>query len=126
LLRDSDRVAWQDGAVATSHHFVIRDDERDVQYASFEQFDRIAFAMWVLKKLRPPMTVAVFRGHRRLSIQEGRDLERGPHARWAMVSIPPHASRERIAQALTELAGMDRQPFVLDLLVSLGREIRQS
>ena len=40
---------------------------------------------------------------------------------WALVGIPPHASRESIAVALAELAGVAWQPFVIDLLLMAGR-----
>jgi hypothetical protein len=86
---------------------------------STEEFDRIGFAMRLLAILRPPrMRIAVYERYQELTVERGRNLESGPT--WAMVGIPPHASREHIALALAELAGIARVPFVVDLLAAVG------
>ena len=85
---------------------------------STEQFDRIAFAMQLLALLHPArMTVAVYERYEELRVERGRDLPCG--STWAMVGIPPYASRQHIALALAELAGVARVPFVVDLLASM-------
>ena len=82
-------------------------------------FDRIAFALRALELLKPRgMTVAVFTGRFDLQIERGRDWGRGPDATWAMVRIPPDASREHIVLALTELSGLPATPWLLDTLLS--------
>lgn len=81
-------------------------------------FDRLAFAMRVLGVLRPRrVKVAVYRRVRELEVEQGADLAR-EGASWAMVGIPPSASREQIAYALVEVAGLDRTPFLVGALVA--------
>lgn len=83
-----------------------------------EEFDRIDFAMQALRLLRPRrLTVAVYRRHAELRIECVRDLAQGEGARWAMVGIPPRASRAQIAHALAELAGVADVPYALDVLL---------
>ena len=79
---------------------------------STESFDRIAFAMSLLKVLRPKMDVAVYPATRHVDVQHSH----GRLHSWAMVGIPRHATRENIARALIELSGRADQPFLLDLL----------
>lgn len=86
---------------------------------SSEQFDRIAYAMQLLKWLRPPMTVAVYECYQGLRVDRG---SLAGAARWAMVGIPRDASREHITFALAELAGLERAPFVVDLLAVAANE----
>jgi hypothetical protein len=84
-----------------------------------ERFDRIAFALRALEILKPRgMTVAVFAGRFDLQIERGRDWGGGPDATWAMVRIPPDASREHIILALTQLSGVPATPWLLDTLLS--------
>ncbi|MEB2310827.1 MAG: hypothetical protein OZ921_12995 [Sorangiineae bacterium] len=81
-------------------------------------FDRLAFAMRVLGVLRPRrVKVAVYRRLRELEVERGADLAH-EGASWALVGIPPDASREQIAYALVELAGLERSPFLVDALVA--------
>jgi hypothetical protein len=100
---------------------VIVDEERRFQPRSLEEFDRIAFAMRALRILGPEhLRVLVYSASSRLSVERGRDLvaaDTHPDASWALVGIPPDASRESIAVALAELTGTLRAPFLLDLLV---------
>jgi hypothetical protein len=96
-----------------------RPDARIDAYRSTEQFDRIAFAMLLLSKLPlHRITVAVYERHGALSVERGRSLPRSPT--WAMIGIPPYASREHIALAVAEIAGVERIPFVVDLLARQG------
>jgi hypothetical protein len=83
-----------------------------------ERFDRVQFALRALSILRPRgMKVAVYQGRFDVRVETGRNFGAGPEATWAMVGIPPHASREHIAVALAELAGVASMPYVIDLLV---------
>lgn len=97
------------------------DEERQVfrlEHRDTERFDRIAFAIRVLGVLDPSrMSVAVYRSTLDLHMEHGRDLAGGPDAGWAIVGIPPHASRRTIAYALAELAGQESVPFLVDVLV---------
>lgn len=82
-------------------------------------FDRIGFAMRALSILRPQgMTVVVREGYWELRIDRGRAWDQGSERHWAVVSIPPHASREDIAVALARLAGAENDPYIMDLLLS--------
>jgi hypothetical protein len=85
------------------------------------QFDRIAFAMRALERLAPRrLTVAVYPSSLSLNVQRGRDLRR-EGAEWAIVGIPPHASRAYIAYALAELAGVESLPYALQLMLADDR-----
>lgn len=87
-----------------------------------ERFDRLSFALRALALLKPPQTrVAVYTCRSEIRIEQGRDLESGPEARWALVGIPPDASREHIAVALAGLADALHVPYVLDALMGAGQ-----
>jgi len=108
--------------VSDRSNVLFVDRVRHFEAADPEEFDRIDFAMQALRLLRPRrLTVAVYRRYTELSIQCVRDLARGEDARWAMVGIPPRASRAQIAHALAELAGVADVPYVVDVLLSAGR-----
>ncbi|MEI8254633.1 MAG: hypothetical protein WCJ30_03080 [Deltaproteobacteria bacterium] len=82
-------------------------------------FDRVGYAMRALRMLRPPgLTVVVREGRFGLTVDAGRDWGRGEGSRWAVLSIPPDATREDIAVAVAELAGVSRDAWVLDVLVN--------
>jgi hypothetical protein len=100
------------------HVFVEEQEEQDDD--SYEEFDRLAFTMSALDLVRPKgMTVAVCRGVSRLRVEAGRAWGRGPDASWALVSIPPNASRRAIAVALTKLTKAGATPpYALDVLFS--------
>ena len=101
---------------------VLVEEEQRFEHRDPEPFDRVAFAMHALSLLRPRrMKVAVYSSVSYLRVEHGRELADGVPARWAIVGIPPQASRESIAMALAELAGVARLPFVVDLLVLAGR-----
>ncbi len=96
----------------TNSHTV--EAERHYEVRSSERFNRIAYAMEVLELLDPPLKVAVYRNHGHLQVERGRGL--GGEGAWALFGIPPHATRESIARALVELSGLEREPFLIDLL----------
>jgi hypothetical protein len=95
------------------------DPHFDQEYHDPSDFDRIAFAMRALRRLRPRrMKVAVYEATSALQVHHGRDFQRGGGASWAMVGIPPHASREHIAYALVELAGVASVPYAVQMLLA--------
>jgi hypothetical protein len=97
--------------------YEIVDPRRRLEYHDPEDFDRIAFAMRALRKLNPRrMTVALYPGASTLHVQSGLDHRRG--SRWAIVGIPPYASREHIAYALVELAGVASVPYAVQALLA--------
>ncbi len=98
-----------------AHHWVV-EAQKALDVASSEEFDRIAFAMRALALLRPRMTVAVFPRTHALSVELGRDLSSEPTGTWAMLGIPPNASRAHIALCIAELAPEGRRRWLLDLL----------
>lgn len=98
------------------------DPQRRIEYRDPEEFDRIAFAMRTLDRLRPKrLTVAVYRAVTNLRVERWRDLRR-EGASCAIVGIPPHASREHIAYALAELVGVASVPYTVQMLLSEERQ----
>ena len=98
-------------------HYQWFESVRRVEEGTSERFDRIAFAMRTLRIVQPPMTVAVYPRRRGLSVDRGTDPT--PERReWAIVGIGPQASREHIALAVAELAGVAGVPFAVDLLIN--------
>ena len=82
------------------------------------EFDRVAFAMRALERLAPKrLTVAVYPSSVALNVQKGRDLRREGDA-WAIVGVPPNASRAYIAFALAELAGVESVPYAVQMLLA--------
>jgi hypothetical protein len=103
-------------------HYEQVDPRRQVEYRDPSDFDRIAFAMRALRRLRPKrMTVAVYSAVSALRVEWGRNLHRGEGGSWAIVGIPPHASREHIAYALAELAGVESVPYAVQMLLAAER-----
>lgn len=104
---------------------VLRDGTHSVQAEqrfearSSERFNRVAYAIELLRVLSPPLTVAVYGSSRHLQVERGRLSSQGP---WALFGVPPHATRESIALALAELSGVDREPFLVDLLCATRAE----
>jgi hypothetical protein len=83
------------------------------------EFDRIAFAMRALRRLRTrQMRVVVYTTMSTLQVERGNDPRRGKGATFALVGIPPHASREHIAYALAELAGVASLPYAVQALLA--------
>lgn len=100
-----------------THHIV--EGQVRFELASEERFSRIAFALRVLDLLQPKnMQITVYSALRKLDIRQGRDFAAGPEATWALVAIPPKASRYHIAFALAELAGKAQHPYVVDLIAA--------
>ena len=93
--------------------------ERYYEARSSESFNRIAYAIRLLKVLNPELTVAVYR-HRQFQVERGRGL--GNEGPWALFGVPPHATRESIARALAELSGLEDEPFLVDLLSTMPAE----
>jgi hypothetical protein len=85
---------------------------------SLEAFDRVAFVHRALDLLRPPKTKVVICPGRHLRVEAGRAWGEGPGQRWALVSVPPRASRRALALAIAELMGPDARPWALDVLLS--------
>jgi hypothetical protein len=93
---------------------------RWIEYRDSTEFDRIAFTMRLLGRLRPRrMTVAVYASVSSLRVEQGDDHRRG--TRWAIVGVPPHASREHIAYALVELCGVEDVPYAVQALLAADR-----
>lgn len=101
--------------------FVVVEDSRVFDRRPLDRFDRIAFAMRALGIVRPAsMRVAVYTRSADLRVERGRDLAAVDDSSWALVGIPPDASRESIAHAIADLAGLSGLPFVVDLLALAG------
>ena len=87
---------------------------------SAERFDRLEFARRALDLVRPRRTtVALCEGTARVHVESGRVWGRAPDARWAVLAIPPRASRRAIAIAVAGLA-READPYALDVLLAAG------
>lgn len=86
----------------------VVDDRRE---RDRELFDRIAYATTLLRILRPRVTVAICPGRTTLKVERGA-------APWALLSIPEDASRANIAEAVAKLAGRERDPYVMNVLLA--------
>ncbi len=96
-----------------------REEERVEESVSDERFDRVAFTHRALDLLRPKdMTIAVCTGTRRLRVEVGRRWGGRAKERWAMLCIPPTASRRAIVMAVAALADSPSEPYVLDVLLA--------
>ena len=85
-----------------------------------ERFDRIRYAMRVLDVLRPArVDVTLTAGYRDLRVERGHAWRRPPGYLWAMVSIPPDATREEIALALIDVSGSPGGALVLESLLAI-------
>lgn len=98
-----------------SNHHVVESQVR-FEATDEERFSRLDFALRVLDILNPKIHVTLYSALRHLQIHRGRDFARGPDESWALVAIPPKASRYHIAFALAELAGKANHPYVVDLV----------
>jgi hypothetical protein len=121
---------------------IARERELAEEESSNERFDRLAFAERALRLVRPRrMTIALCPGpvgpRARVKLEVGRawgknggkngglvrdadpDSDTGGESfeRWAMLSVPPRASKRAIALAVASLAGPHRKPYVLDVLL---------
>jgi hypothetical protein len=98
-----------------------RERELEGTETSTERFDRVAFAERAVALVKPPdMRVAIAEGRSRVVVESGRAWGRSEGARWAMLFVPPLASRRAIAAAVALLAGPAPGAYVLDALVSGG------
>ncbi len=88
------------------------------EYRSPEPFDRLAFAMLALERLRPNVTVAVYERNL-FHLDLPLDVRRENGMRAALVGIPPHASREQIVCALLEAIAIPRAPLLVAALSAL-------
>ncbi len=87
--------------------------------SSTESFDRIAFAARALELLGPRRTtIALCAGTSRVRLEAGRAWGKGPDARWAILFVPPRASRRAIAIAVASLGGAPRTPYAFDILLN--------
>ncbi len=103
---------------AESPYRIVEEQQR-IEYHDLEEFDRIAFALRVLRRLRPKrMKVAIYEAASSMHVESGRDFHRGEGATWAIVGIPPHASRAHIAYSLAVLAGVDEVPYAVQMLLA--------
>jgi hypothetical protein len=101
--------------------------DRVVDETSDERFDRTAFARRAIDLVQPRrMIIAICEGTSRLRVESGRlwgvprpepDDPSEPGERWAMLAIPPRASRRAIALAVAELAASPRA-YTLDVLMA--------
>lgn len=98
--------------------YIVEERRQLRRETKVEPFDRIAFAMRCLKILDPRMRVAVYEGRWELTVERGSGSVK---PNWATVSIPRDATREHIAFALAELAGVAGQPWVIDTLVGTAK-----
>jgi hypothetical protein len=104
-----------------------KDDQPSSRYIEFvrdqrdhdrEIFDRLAYAKRALRLLGVRTTVALCAGAERLRVESG-GLPGAPElGTWAIVSIPPDASRAHIAATLARLAGREGDPYVMDVLLA--------
>jgi hypothetical protein len=104
---------------------IARERELAAADSSDERFDRLAFAERALRLVRPAHTTVALcagpsTGRARVKVEAGRAWGRGREGRerWAILSVPPTASKRAIAVAVAGLAGSSREPYVLDVLMS--------
>jgi len=100
---------------STDKRFVeFVNDEREYDR---EAFNRVAYAAQLLKMLKVRQKVAICVGTERIHVEQG-GLPGLPRSKpWAILSIPPDASRAHIAITIAELAGRARDPYVLDMML---------
>ena len=91
-------------------------DERDYDR---EAFDRLAYARQLLGVLKVNRRVALCVGTDKIQVDQGGWPGLPQHPPWAILSIPPDASRAHIALTIAQLAGRSRDPFLLDTMLRL-------
>ena len=85
---------------------------------SDERFDRLAFAERAIALLAPKrLRIALCQGIARIRVEVGKQWGAAVDTRWAIVSVPPRASRRAIALAVAGLGDGVPSPFVLDVLL---------
>jgi hypothetical protein len=100
--------------------FVELARERDLHLdeTSTEVFDRLAFARKALAMLRPAKTrVALGEARAHIVVDIGRAWGADADARWAILRVPPTASRRAIALAVVALAPSAPEPWVVDAIL---------
>jgi hypothetical protein len=104
------------------NHLVDVAEERDLVMCetSDESFDRFAFAARALDLVRvQKTTVALCEGTSRVHVEAGKDLRAmRDERRWAMLFIPPRASRRAIAIAALSLATSPAPAYSIDVLLA--------
>jgi hypothetical protein len=101
---------------------IFVDEAREIEESDPEDFDRVAFALDAVRALAPRrLTVAVYPRRRGLFVEAVKDWRRGECALWVTLGVPPRASRAQIAHALASAAGIESQPYTLDVLVNADR-----
>jgi hypothetical protein len=104
------------------------DEERVIaDEGSRELFDRVAFALRAVELVRPRrMTVCVCEAKSKLTVDTGPTWGKRPSESWALVRVPPTASRKAIALAVSRL-GMthESEAYVLDVLMSRAGDAAQ-
>jgi len=103
---------------AVEEERVVKDE------GSRELFDRVAFALRAVELLRPAATrVCVCEARSKLTVESGPMWGKDPSESWALVRVPPTASREAITLAVSRL-GVARKSgaYVLDVLLARGGE----
>ncbi len=106
------------------------EEVEDIAQSSPESFDRVAFTERALSLLKlPKTTVAILEGTRRVHVEAGRQWGAEAGARWAIVSVPPNASRLAIANAVLELLPPKElrgpaRAWALDVLVASCEDTR--
>lgn len=111
-LRTSSRGAR--GAEPDKQFVEFVRDERDYDQ---EAFNRIAYARELLRMLKVQRRVALCVGAEKLRVEEGGIPGVGGKLPWAILQIPPDASRAHIALTIARLARRERDPFLLDLML---------
>lgn len=111
--------------IEKNHAEIALARERAMVETSDERFDRVAFAQRAIAIVRPHRTrIAICQGARKLHVEHGRQWGGTPGERWAMLAIPPHASRRAIALAVAEIAGGHESalsdPWIFDVLLADG------
>jgi hypothetical protein len=103
---------------------IARSRESILLEQSAEAFDRFAFAERALALVHPERTtIALCQGAHRVHVEAGRQWGRPLGARWAVLSIPPRASRRAIAVAVATLAHADSvSPYLIDVLMNADVE----
>jgi hypothetical protein len=128
MAESAGRPARYPVAVMPNHVVdVVRDRELDPADSSSESFDRVAFAWRAVALVKPPnMRVAIAEGGgARVVVEKGRAWGRAEDARWAMLCVPPTASRRAIALAVATLSAQPPAPYVLDALFA-GSDARDA
>lgn len=99
------------------------EERRLIARARRSGYDALAFAKRALRILEPRgVDVAIYEGRFELKVERGRYFRAGPESHWAMVAIPPSASREQIAVVLAEIAGVAHVPLMIETLIAAAND----